>query len=357
MIQERESSRLRSRDILGLLSGRSAWRLIRGISWAAIDKDFAGRPLAVCWFTNFSCNAKCHFCCKAAEIRRGRERFPVLPLDQAYLLMSKIRTSVDMLYLSGGEPTIHPHIIEILAEAQRLEFSSVGISSNLICLDQKLEMLDYIDAIGVSIHSTDPARHAQNLCVSFELAQRVFANLNLLRQHSRKSKLRVLVNCVINPKNLDDVPEMIAFTEQYGFLLELVPANDCGRTPADLYENPRYLALIDRVLELRRTGKAGHLAGSTHYYEQIRDFNPFRCFPYGVANITPDGRLCTPCDVAEQYAVNVLEHEHLKAAVKASYPHLGDFPCQEGRCFKAGIIERSRLFGMLAHGKEPQADS
>jgi tetrahydromethanopterin S-methyltransferase subunit B len=62
----------------------------------------------------------------------------------------------------------------------------------------------------------------------------------------------------------------------------------------------------------------------------------------------PDGRLCTPCDVSGQHAVNVLDHRSLKTAVKASRPHLGAYPCREGHCFKAGILERSRLFGLLS---------
>ena len=134
------------------------------------------------------------------------------------------------------------------------------------------------------------------------------------------------------------------------FLLELVPANDHGRIPRDFHGNPEYTSLIDRLIELRREGQANHLAGSTHYYETIRDFKPFRCFPYGIANILPDGRLCTPCDVSEQYALSVLDYDSLKDAVKASYPHLGKYPCHAGGCFKAGIIERSRLFGLLASG-------
>jgi hypothetical protein len=70
----------------------------------------------------------------------------------------------------------------------------------------------------------------------------------------------------------------------------------------------------------------------------------------------PDGRLCTPCDVSEQYGVSVLDHPTLKAAVKASLGSLGDYPCEAGHCFKAGIIERSRLFGLLLAGRTSDAE-
>jgi hypothetical protein len=157
-----------------------------------------------------------------------------------------------------------------------------------------------------------------------------------------------MVNCVINEQNLSSVPGMVAFTKRHGCMLEVAPANENGQIPRGLADNPEYVRVIDELLELRRSKQAPHLAGSTHYYERIRSFEPFRCFPYGVPNIMPDGRLCTPCDVSGQHAVNVLDYPNLKAAIKASLPSLGTYPCKRGMCFKAGIIERSHLFGLLA---------
>ena len=355
-MQEPEySDRLRTIDIFSLMSPRPRWRVMRGIVRAPFEEDFAGSPLAVCWFVTFACNARCSFCCKSKEVREGRERFPPLPISRALELMGRIRQSVDLLYLSGGEPLMHPQLLDILAEARRLEFASVGMSTNLILLDRNPGVLDLLDAVSVSIHSPDPARHALNLGVSRKVAESVFQGLDLIRSHPRRRQLKVIVNCVINQENLDTVLDMVEFTGKLGFLLELVPANEHGRQPS-LAGNPRYMALIDDILELRRSGRAPHLAGSTAYYERIRSFEPFRCFPYGVPNIMPDGRLCTPCDVSEQYDLNLLDYPTLKAAVKASQGNLGKYPCTAGYCFKAGIIERSRLFGLLLSGRTHDAD-
>jgi MoaA/NifB/PqqE/SkfB family radical SAM enzyme len=346
---------LRTTDIISLMSVRSLFRVMRGMVRAPFDDNYAGSPIAVCWFTNFSCNARCRFCCKQAEIRAGKSAFPPLGLDDARALLERIRKSVELLYISGGEPTIHPPIVDLLKAARDLGFSSIGMSSNLIALHKRPEILDLLDAISVSIHSPRVPDHAANLGVSEETAAQVFENLEGLRSHPRRSQFKVLVNCVINEANLDSVLEMVEFTRERGFLLELAPANEHGRMPS-LAGNPRYEALIDELLELRESGKAPHLAGSTAYYRAIREFTPFRCFPYGVPNIMPDGRLCTPCDVSEQHALNLLDYPDLKAAVRASKPHLGEYPCSRGLCFKAGIVERSRLFSLLLAGKSPEDD-
>lgn len=348
MSNESKAKGLRSIDIISLLKPRAAWRLMRGMGRAAVEKDFAGLPLAVCWFTNFSCNAACAFCCKAAEVRAGREAFAPLSPDRADQLLRRIRASVDLLYLSGGEPTIHPGIVDILQAGRELGFSSVGISSNLIALDGKPEVLDYIDAIGVSLHGPNPQEHARALRVPVSVGERVFENLELLS--GRQDRLRVLVNCVVTAENLGHVREMLDFTGERGFLLEVVPANENGRPADALRSSVAYRRLIDDLLVMRREGRAANLAGSTYYYERIRDFEPFRCFPYGVPNVMPDGRLCTPCDVSKQYGVNVLDWPDLKSAMEASLGGLGAYPCRNGQCFKAGIVERSRLFGLFAQG-------
>ena len=67
-------------------------------------------------------------------------------------------------------------------------------------------------------------------------------------------------------------------------------------------------------------------------------------------------RIKSSNEFSEQYDVNLLDHPTLKAAVKASLGKLGDYPCKAGLCFKAGIIERSRLFGLLLTGQAPDAD-
>jgi MoaA/NifB/PqqE/SkfB family radical SAM enzyme len=352
--ERRVGRRLRSLDILTMISPRAAWQLLRGVVRAPFDPGFAGHPLAVCWFTNFSCNARCAFCCKAREIREGRDAFPPLRLDRAKALLERIRATVNLLFLSGGEPTLHPELPDLLREARRQGFSSIGMSTNLIEWGRRPEIAEFLDALCVSLHSTDVQEHAEALGVPARTAETIFENLEGLRSGARGRGPRILINCVVTPQNLGRVLDLVGFTRERGFLLEIVPANDRGRMPKGLPGNPEYVALIDRLLEMRGSGEASHLAGSTGYYRRIREFEPFRCFPYGVPNVMPDGRLCTPCDVSGQHAVNVLDHADLQAAVRASLPHLGSFPCRAGRCFKAGIVERSRLFGLLDSGGTPE---
>jgi MoaA/NifB/PqqE/SkfB family radical SAM enzyme len=237
--QTERSEHLRSVDIVRLLSARSLWRVVRGSLRAPFDAAFAGSPLAVCWFTNFTCNARCAFCCKGDEIAAGREAFPVLPPGRFEELLVRIRRSVDLLYLSGGEPLIHPHILDILRAARRLEFRSVGLSSNLIALDRVPEVLEYVDVVSVSIHSPDVDIHAANLGVPRVVAERVFKNLELVKAARRRRRLKLLVNCVINEGNLASVPEMVAFTKRHGCMLGRWCENNVRRGYSNTTSEPQ----------------------------------------------------------------------------------------------------------------------
>lgn len=322
-------------------------KVLGGMLRAPLDARYAGSPLAVCWFVTFSCNARCEFCCKTAELHQGRNEFPPLSISHARTLLAKIRSTVDLLYLSGGEPLTHPEIEAILAEARIMKFRSIGMSSNIIDLHRRAGVLDYLDILSISIHDPDVVGHARSLSISEAAAGQVFENLEIVRRHAMTGRLRVIINCVITRQNLDRVSDMVEFAAKRGFLLEVVPANDHGGIESGLLADPRYARMIQFLLDLRRSGRAPHLAGSTAYYRRLQTLQPFRCFPYGIPNIMPDGRLCTPCDVSGQHDLNILEFADLGSAVRASRNRLGKFPCRQGRCFKAGILERSRLFGVL----------
>lgn len=351
--------RLRSAEILRSMSPRSLLRLLSGALRAPWDQEFAGHPVAACWFTNFTCNARCPFCCKSDEINAGSARFPVLGLPEAKRLLKKIRRSVGMLYISGGEPLLHPAMPEIVQEAKALGFGLVGMSTNLIIADKRPDALVGVDVLAVSLHAATPERHARQLGVSAELGGRVFANLEALAQRrgAAENNMAIVVNCVVTPDNVKEVMPLLDYTGERGFLLEVVPVNADGAVAKGLPALREYRQLIDNLLASRRSGRAPHLGGSGRYYRTIRDLRPFRCFPYGVPNIMPDGRLCTPCDVAAQYSVNVLDHEDLDAALKASFPLPAGYPCREGRCFKAGIVERSLLYGFLTPRPESVSDT
>ncbi|MCA9720760.1 MAG: viperin family antiviral radical SAM protein, partial [Myxococcales bacterium] len=97
------------------------------------------------------CNYRCRFCFATYRDIRGR-----LSLPEAKLLLQTLRgAGCDKLTFAGGEPTLHPNIGELVAEAKRFGLV-VTIITNGARLDNLLdEHAADIDWVGLSVDSGD----------------------------------------------------------------------------------------------------------------------------------------------------------------------------------------------------------
>ncbi len=74
----------------------------------------------------FSCNNRCRFCVQGDKRRRFRD----LTTEQAKARLEEARRHSDAVVLTGGEVTIRPDIVELVAHARRLGFRTIQIQTN-----------------------------------------------------------------------------------------------------------------------------------------------------------------------------------------------------------------------------------
>jgi radical S-adenosyl methionine domain-containing protein 2 len=108
-------------------------------------------PIAVNFHLYKPCNYRCRFC-----FATYRDIDSHLPLPEAKLLLQQLREAgCDKLNFAGGEPTLHPHIGELVAEAKRLGFVTTLIT-NGARLGRLLDGHAHeIDWVGLSVDSGD----------------------------------------------------------------------------------------------------------------------------------------------------------------------------------------------------------
>lgn len=113
-------------------------------------------PAAVNFHIYKPCNLHCRFCFATFRDVRG-----YLPLDEAFRLMALLRRAgCEKLTFAGGEPTLHPHFGELLAEARRLGFVTC-IVTNGARLAKVLEtQASDLDWIGFSVDSANEGAQA-----------------------------------------------------------------------------------------------------------------------------------------------------------------------------------------------------
>jgi 7,8-dihydro-6-hydroxymethylpterin dimethyltransferase len=122
------------------------------------------------------CNATCPVC-----LADNRGTFELSPAEVRAIVEEALRDqgSLDVVTLSGGEPTIHPRLFEILRELDRPEIGRIALNSNGLRLaedDALLEELARHPKLYVSLHHDGP-NAARLRGTSFEVQQRALDRL------------------------------------------------------------------------------------------------------------------------------------------------------------------------------------
>lgn len=135
-------------------------------------------PIAVNFHLYKPCNYRCRFCFATYRDIDGH-----LPLPDAKRLLQLLREAgCEKLNFAGGEPTLHPHIGELVAEAKRLGFVTTLITNGARLGRLLDEHAQEIDWVGLSVDSGNEDVQAQlgrgrggHVARSRALAERVHA--------------------------------------------------------------------------------------------------------------------------------------------------------------------------------------
>jgi cyclic pyranopterin phosphate synthase len=89
--------------------------------------------------------------------RRNPQAEEQLDLDRAVRVLRIIRTGVDSLILTGGEPLLHPDIDQLIARAKsEVQFRHLTLLTNASLLHDHEAILPSLDRLVISLDSTDP---------------------------------------------------------------------------------------------------------------------------------------------------------------------------------------------------------
>ncbi len=130
-------------------------------------------------YTNFDCNLACSYCCAESSPKAAARRLPVDVAATAFAELAAMGGRE--VYLTGGEPFLHPDLGTLVAAAEGLD---VTILTNAMVLSRGrrravLEGLDRRVVLQVSLDSASPGLHdAQRGLGSW---QRAMSGIELVR--------------------------------------------------------------------------------------------------------------------------------------------------------------------------------
>jgi len=184
--------------------------------------DFTLAPRLAVYYVTLQCNLNCAYC-EDFGSRRNQQVMPNPSLDEAKQILNVIRTGVDRLWLTGGEPLMVPYLLELLEYARHgLKFHEISLITNGTLLSrvennssaeimertQKKQInspvssvVEYLDRLIISLDSTDP-QALSIVSVPNAYAETVITNAREAASLQKKYKFRLIVNAVITPETL-----------------------------------------------------------------------------------------------------------------------------------------------------------
>ena len=160
------------------------------------------------WDITNECNSKCAHCYNfgAQDGRRGCAGPSLSDVECQELLKALREHGVFRLVVSGGEPLLHPHIFELLAEARSLGFQVVLYTNGLLVDEDAANRIADLGlvSVGISIYGACAATHEKvtHMPGSFD------RSTNALRLLTERG-VHTVMKCVALHSNCSEIADLL----------------------------------------------------------------------------------------------------------------------------------------------------
>jgi MoaA/NifB/PqqE/SkfB family radical SAM enzyme len=303
---------------------RNAWR-------RQVLRTKVVAPYAVTFYVTHKCNLACRYCTQKEPDVFSDE----LPTRETIALLKRIRKETDSIVITGGEPTLRPDIEE-LAEAARFEckYRSLLLITNGTLLDRKPRILRAVTGLVVSLDAL--AADPTNPLSKPAALPKVLENLELAKE-LLGSPRRITISTVIEQWNVSEVERLLDWCGEQGFVFAAQSAQMEKMPNLALLKNPQYHALVDKIIERRRSGTQP-INGTPRTIETLLRFGDFQCYPTMFPRVYPNGDVFYPCEPLRKVAGNLLRDGSLKKIFARGMRIYGEIPPCQGICYLFGNV-------------------
>lgn len=320
--------------------GSNLYRLLRGQRLL--------RPLAATYYLTSHCNLNCRYC-EDFGARRNDQAEDPLALDDARRVLDVLRSGVDSLILTGGEPLLYPGLDDLMRYArQELAFRHITVLTNALLLPEHEAILPHLDRLVISLDSVDPAHWHTIIGAPLQAAQRILDNVCTYATQQQKWGYRMVLNCVLTPETLPGAKDVLNFCAEHDILASFSPQAIHNWPNYDLLVSDAYKAFLARLVRLKKRGAP--ILGSLAYLRTLLKFLPYSCYPTLVPRVMPNGDMVYPCRPIEREQdshggrpCNLLQVDSWEQATQIALEAYGQPPRTCSSCFQQCFAEPSLM--------------
>ncbi|MCP4651512.1 MAG: radical SAM protein [PVC group bacterium] len=161
----------------------------------------------------YDCNHNCGYC---YNVWKHSDDYPrnTLVLTQIESLIDNLlqNTKPEAITLIGGEPLLHPNILDIIQLLSKKNIKTNLITNGALLDNQTINDLNDrgLRRLEISLNTADPQKHSK-LSGHDDLDKIEMAILD-----TKRAKMQITVACIISKANLNDIPELIDLCADFG---------------------------------------------------------------------------------------------------------------------------------------------
>ncbi len=239
----------------------------------------------------YSCNLRCRMC---PFWRRKDEK--LLTVDEEVLIFKSLeKAGVLFIGFEGGEPLLRRDIDQILEEAYK-RFHTSLVSNGWLLKEKAKSISEYLDYLFVSIDGIGEVHDKiRGIPGSFDRA------IEGIREAVKY--IPVSISFTITNDNYDQVLGVIELAKKLGITVSVQISYDYSTAEKLSPEREKLLNTLNLLIELKKKGYP--IVESIQYFSAIKNSwyhgILWKCKPWLVINIDPQGKVVLPCYVLNEY--------------------------------------------------------
>ena len=279
---------------------RVGLRLYRGL----ILNSFGGKaPLFAGHKLTYNCNLKCKMC---PFWRRSSENLSIQ--KEKEILRQFYDLGVCAVGFEGGEPLLRKDLPEILAYSRSLPLHTSLITNGTLLKSRVDEIAPYIS--GIVFVSLDGLEKTHDRIRGVDgCFKRAVEGIT-----AAEKKVSIRINTTIMADNVHEVEDIVRLAKDLGVKIVLSVAHEYHSTDASAPQVAEIKNVAKQLIELKRKGYP--IMNSINYFKIIAKEKNWKCKPWAMVNVDPNGNVVLPCYVHNDYASSVSIFEvGIKSAV------------------------------------------
>lgn len=301
-------------------------------------------PVIATIYATPMCNLRCGYCDDFGAQRNDQFRGQLLAPEKMKRVLDILAKEANVLYVTGGEPTMNPDLCELLEHARRVGFKYMSMNTNALLLRDHEHVMDLVDNLVVSIDSMESGRWDDTLARQPDQVSKLFDNVRWLASEQEKRGFTLIITCVITPGRVASSRKVMEFAFDIG--AHFSPQHlSVERLPSvELANDPEFRAFVGELIEYKHAGRK--VSGSDLYLSAIRDGErkEYACMPTAAPHVDWMGRLAYPCrELPDHIWIDLLAAGSYKAAMREAERRYGAPPEACNRCGERCYVEMSTL--------------